>query len=210
MGSISASYRAADLPRNLGTRRSDVRPRRGVTKGGNYGWHIKEGTHCFSPKTPSSPPATCPSTGPHAEPLLDPVIEYNHTEILGSVVIGGYIYRGKAVPYLDGMYVFGDYSRNRIKPDGTLFAGEPDSGKLWKITELEAHMPDDPDPGPGFGRFVIAFGQATTTRCTSASPAAAVRKEPAVPCTVSLPSPACAGKAATAAGRGRSSAEQRR
>ncbi|HVL33028.1 MAG TPA: PQQ-dependent sugar dehydrogenase [Actinomycetota bacterium] len=131
-----------------------------VVKGGNYGWRIKEGTSCFSADSPSAPPDTCPSTGPRGDRLIDPVIEYNRNEILGSVIIGGYVYRGSAVPALEGRYVFGDYSRDRIKPDGTIFAAEVKSGDgLWDVTEVRVNMDDDPDDGPGFGRFVLAFGQ---------------------------------------------------
>jgi glucose/arabinose dehydrogenase len=32
-----------------------------VTIGGNYGWNIKEGTHCFDPNNPGISPAECPT-----------------------------------------------------------------------------------------------------------------------------------------------------
>lgn len=130
-----------------------------VTAGGNYGWRIKEGTHCFSVETPSKAPSTCPSVGPRGEPLIDPIIEYNHAQILGSVIIGGYVYRGSSMPALRGAYIFGDYSRDRLKPDGTLFVAKPADEGLWPIQELQVRIDDDPDPGPSFGRFVLAFGQ---------------------------------------------------
>lgn len=69
-----------------------------VTKGGNYGWAIREGAHCRS--------SNCPLAG-----LIDPVVEYPHTaEFPSSAVIGGYVYRGSAIPALQGVYVFGDSS----------------------------------------------------------------------------------------------------
>lgn len=129
-----------------------------VVSGGNYGWRIKEGTHCFSVKTPSVAPESCPDTAANGDPLIDPVLEYDHSKILGSVIIGGYIYRGSDVPDLEGRYVFGDYARDRLKPDGTLFAAET-SSTPWTIEELRVTIPDDPDPGMGFGRFVLSFGQ---------------------------------------------------
>ncbi|MEY2397190.1 MAG: hypothetical protein QOJ00_364 [Actinomycetota bacterium] len=130
-----------------------------VVKGGNYGWHVREGTHCFDPANASNPPPTCPSTGVNGTPLIDPVIDYNHTKILGSVVIGGYVYRGSKLPELQGTYVFGDYSRNRLKPDGEIFSAATDGPDKWKMRELQVTLPGEHTPGPGFGNFVLTFGQ---------------------------------------------------
>jgi hypothetical protein len=130
-----------------------------VEKGGNYGWRIREGKHCFDPNDPSHPPASCPDKAANGDRLIDPVLEYNHTEILGSVVIGGYVYRGGQVPDLHNMYVFGDYSRDRLKPDGELFMAATSGKDAWQMKELQVELDGDPDPGPGFGHFVIAFGQ---------------------------------------------------
>jgi glucose/arabinose dehydrogenase len=77
-----------------------------VTKGGNFGWNIKEGNHCYPPG------ATCNSTG-----LIPPIAEYSHSE--GNAIIGGYVYRGAAIPALRGLYVFGDFG----------------SGQLWTLQE---------------------------------------------------------------------------
>jgi glucose/arabinose dehydrogenase len=66
-----------------------------VQKGGNYGWNIMEGMHCFKPRT------GCDDTG-----LLLPIAEYDHS--VGQAVIGGYVYHGNAIPKLQGIYVFAD------------------------------------------------------------------------------------------------------
>jgi len=90
-----------------------------VQNGGNYGWVITEGFHCFDPFNPTTPPASCTGTGPHGEPLLNPIAEYNHGD--GIAVIGGFVYRGNDAPSLRGKYVFGDFSRTFIPGDGRLF-----------------------------------------------------------------------------------------
>ena len=71
-----------------------------VERGGNYGWNIREGRHCF-------PSAPCDSTG-----LIDPVTEYSHAE--GCSVTGGYVYRGMAIPALQGVYLYGDFCSGRL------------------------------------------------------------------------------------------------
>lgn len=75
-----------------------------VEAGGNYGWNVREGAHCF--RTDS-----CPTTGPDGEPLIDPIIEYPHQGegITGVSVIGGHVYSGGNIPSLQGRYVFADY-----------------------------------------------------------------------------------------------------
>ena len=76
----------------------------------HYAWNIKEGAHCFSPQDQEHPPKLCRNTGYMGEPLIDPIIEYNHaeekeaaaaaqqrqadSEIVGEVLVGGYVYRG--------------------------------------------------------------------------------------------------------------------
>ena len=71
-----------------------------VTKGANFGWASKEGTHCLY-------------LDPCADPTLtDPVYEYSHVE--GTAVTGGAVYHGKGIPELAGKYVFGDYGLGTI------------------------------------------------------------------------------------------------
>jgi uncharacterized repeat protein (TIGR03806 family) len=71
-----------------------------IVLGGNYGWNIKEGFHCykFDP---------CDVGG-----LIDPVAEYPHSE--GCSVTGGYVYRGNSIPLLAGIYLYGDYCNGNI------------------------------------------------------------------------------------------------
>lgn len=71
-----------------------------VKRGGNYGWNIREGLHCF-------PEEPCDSSG-----LIDPVVEYSHQD--GCSITGGFVYRGDMIPELSGIYVFGDYCNGNI------------------------------------------------------------------------------------------------
>lgn len=74
-----------------------------IEKGNNYGWRLLEGTHCFNP------PTNCRSS----QSLVPPVTEYQHEQGRCSVT-GGYVYRGKRLPALEGVYVFGDYCTGEI------------------------------------------------------------------------------------------------
>jgi glucose/arabinose dehydrogenase len=67
----------------------------GGGNGANYGWKIMEGTTCFSP------PCNVPD-------LTPPVLEYDHSNGACSIT-GGYVYRGTAVPALQGTYFYADY-----------------------------------------------------------------------------------------------------
>lgn len=73
-----------------------------VTRGGNYGWRVMEGAHCYNPAV------ACPTAG-----LALPVMEYGHEEERGSI-IGGYVYRGRAIPGLRGTYVSGDFCSGEV------------------------------------------------------------------------------------------------
>jgi glucose/arabinose dehydrogenase len=76
-----------------------------VQKGGNYGWNIMEGMHCFNP------PTGCNMTG-----LQLPIVEIPHPE--GQAVIGGFVYHGTALAGLQGQYIFGDLN-----------------GRIWSLQE---------------------------------------------------------------------------
>lgn len=74
----------------------------GAGKGVNYGWKIMEGTICRPPTS------MCNMTG-----LTPPVAEYDHSE--GCSISGGYVYRGNAVPALQGTYFYADFCAGFVR-----------------------------------------------------------------------------------------------
>lgn len=127
-----------------------------VEGGGNYGWNVKEGTHCFDAANPDEELDDCPDTGEFGEPLVDPVIEYANAANggIGVVVVGGFVYRGDAVPELQGQYIFGDYSRAGGEARGVVMMATPAATGLWPVEELEFG-----DPPGELGEFLLGFGQ---------------------------------------------------
>jgi glucose/arabinose dehydrogenase len=74
--------------------------------GENYGWRCMEGNHCTGLSG-----CTC-ELGCAGGPLTCPIAEYSHGS--GCSITGGYVYRGTAIPELDGMYFYADYCSNTI------------------------------------------------------------------------------------------------
>ncbi|MGB5730882.1 MAG: PQQ-dependent sugar dehydrogenase [Acidimicrobiia bacterium] len=69
----------------------------------NFGWNTMEGTACYSP-----------SSGCNTSGLTPPVVVYpNPSE--GRSVVGGYVYRGAAVPALQGTYFYADFFSGWIR-----------------------------------------------------------------------------------------------
>lgn len=76
----------------------------GLSEGGdNFGYRCMEGNSCtgFSGCTCNDPSLTLP------------IYDYPHTEGNCSVG-GGYVYRGAAIPEIDGTYFFGDFCTGRV------------------------------------------------------------------------------------------------
>lgn len=69
-----------------------------VLPGLDYGWDRIEGTLCFK--------------GPCDEPGAPPVLEYDHG--VGKCITGGFVYRGDAIPALQGTYLYADYIAGSI------------------------------------------------------------------------------------------------
>lgn len=127
-----------------------------IVKGGNYGWNVMEGTHCFDAANPQHPPYECPRVAPNGDPLLPPIAQYDHYK--GVVVVGGVMYQGKSAPGLRGQYLFADWSWDHDRPRGTLFvASPPPVGKAamwnWRESAVERRG------GGEFHEFIRSFGE---------------------------------------------------
>ena len=80
-----------------------------IEKGGNYGWNVRESLHPFGAQGSDI-----------RKGLIDPIWEYHHD--VGKSITGGFVYRGKQFPELDGLYLYADYV----------------SGKIWALRYDEA------------------------------------------------------------------------
>jgi glucose/arabinose dehydrogenase len=73
----------------------------GAGRGANFGWNITEGRHC----------TTDPSCDLSRFTL--PLTEYSHQD--GCSVTGGFVYRGAAIPALQGHYFYSDYCSGWVR-----------------------------------------------------------------------------------------------
>lgn len=117
--------------------------------GENYGWRIMEGNHCYKPRT------DCDMTG-----LVKPIYEYTHET--GCSVTGGYVYRGKLYPRLDGQYLFADYCT------GVVRASARDAAGVWNTRQVTTF--DDTISSFGVDEegelYVVGHGSGTIYRLT--------------------------------------------
>ena len=72
----------------------------GAGKGVNFGWSVMEGPECF--RTSCDP-----------EAFALPVLSYDHGA--GCSITGGFVYRGAAIPALQGHYFYSDFCRGWIR-----------------------------------------------------------------------------------------------
>lgn len=102
----------------------------GAGGGQNFGWDDMEGTHCFED-------ANCASN-----PAVRPVLDYGHGQECS--VTGGYVYRGSAIPTLQGHYLYADYCAGWVK------------SFRW-IGGAATDLQDRPELSPGTG--ITSFGE---------------------------------------------------
>lgn len=73
-----------------------------VTKGANLGWNLKEGSFLYDTSTQGV------STDPSPDPTLtEPLAQYDHDD--GRSIMCGFVYRGSAVPSLEGVMLLGEF-----------------------------------------------------------------------------------------------------
>jgi glucose/arabinose dehydrogenase len=75
-------------------------------QGINWGWSAREGFHAYKGARPPG--------------ARDPIVDEAHRDGWCAIV-GGYVYRGRAIPALDGVYLYGDDCRPNI--DGLVQRG---------------------------------------------------------------------------------------
>jgi glucose/arabinose dehydrogenase len=129
-----------------------------VVANGNYGWRAKEGTFMFdvggtaTPDDPTADRGFVYADSPGTTGMIDPIAQYDHSDGPGtpktrSAVIGGFVYRGAAIPALAGRYVFGD------------FAGKDAPGHLFTLgagNAVENLAATNRDP---FDKSVLGFAE---------------------------------------------------
>jgi glucose/arabinose dehydrogenase len=119
-----------------------------ITRGGNYGWNLREARH---PLTPKNRPQQKGS--PPRPDLIEPIWEYHHD--VGKSITGGSVYRGKNVPELDGAYIYADFVTGQVwalwydrdkkevtanrtllqKGQPVMSFGEDDGGEIYFLTQ---------------------------------------------------------------------------
>src|SRR5262249_30325594 len=130
-----------------------------ITKGGNYGWAIKEGDFLFNmTNSPAGPAGTIGAPPGYFSPgtpagLIDPItgpkgiLEYDHNN--GISITGGFVYPRDAMPALFGKYIFGDLALvpSPVRINGRIFFADLQLGTLNVFTL------------PQFGSEILPNGQ---------------------------------------------------
>ncbi len=120
-----------------------------VDRPGNYGWPLREASHCFDRQTPLVPPPACEAIqSADAEfPIIYPVVEYPNMSVhregvgvnaigLGTAVVGAIMYRGDGLMGVRDRLVFADWSLDFQKPSGQLFVATPAADTLWTFEKI--------------------------------------------------------------------------
>ena len=129
-----------------------------ITNGGNYGWSKKEGSFDYVNGNTVAIP-----TDVNDPAYVRPLAEYDHSE--GISVSGGFVYRGPAIPGLDGMYVFGDLANGRIfyTPADAALGGGQDAVRELRLSNdggaTQLSLLSMIDQTTGAARADLRFGE---------------------------------------------------
>jgi glucose/arabinose dehydrogenase len=116
--------------------------------GENYGWRIREGSHCFDPQDEYN----CNIPGPCGAGLTDPIHEYSHTtDVFSCSITGGRVYRGSVLPALSGHYFYADYCSNQV------YSLRYDGATVHDLTNRTAEL--NPPIGGGTIDQITAIGE---------------------------------------------------
>lgn len=155
---VEGTLYVADIGQN------DIEELNIMVAGGHYGWNLKEGSFRFEPNG-AEPGFVVEQTPGEPAGLIDLIAEYDHDE--GVSIIGGFVHHGSATP-LNGLYIFGDYTRPPFSigtcngrlfyieapvASGTLEAQIRNNQLQTEIREFQLHARDD------LGQCVLGFGQ---------------------------------------------------
>jgi glucose/arabinose dehydrogenase len=127
-----------------------------VSRGGNYGWNIKEGTVCFNADTNTKIRPDCPNIDDKGRQLMPPAIQLKNTAHpegggAATVVVGGNVYRGNSMPTYQGRYIFGIFSQAAGVTDGKVYAANAAMNDYEAIS-----FKDFPN---NLGQYIKGFGQ---------------------------------------------------
>lgn len=127
-----------------------------VVSGGNYGWPVREGTTCFNVAGVTQPLADCAREGQDGAPFLEPVLEYGRE--IGRSILGGYVYRGAAIPELNGRYLFLDWIANVEREGRKVYYADTrqSTDALWEFVPVPLSLADGGD-APAF--YTLSFGE---------------------------------------------------
>ena len=129
-----------------------------VTSGGNYGWNVREGAHCFSTDNDLQERTSCPTTDSAGRPLIDPIIELvNAANPKGGgvavTIVGGNVYRGTALADWNGKYIFGIFSQDG-KANAKIYSASVSESGTWPYSEVK--LKDYPND---LGQYLKSIGQ---------------------------------------------------
>lgn len=105
-----------------------------ISKGGNHGWRNREGSSVLQLAI-DAPPLT--------GTVIEPIAQYAHPNVTignpplpqyGISITGGVLYRGSAIPAMQGMYLFGDYSLDGNNPSANLL-GLEETPSGWTLSK---------------------------------------------------------------------------